>query len=182
MISRKHTFSNILPFLLLAVLIIVLVKSPVSIASSEVTRCKTAQQNLSSSVRSRDLRTRVDRIQAYQYMYQKLDIFVQRLENNNQPAAAELRQQTDSLGKQITKFKDDYETYDKSRSEVSKIVDCDKNRVAFDRALQNARDSRNVLHQDVVDIDDTLNTPIQTSIRNLYIDLLASAPTGVSNE
>lgn len=180
--SRKHTFLNILPFLLLAVLVIVLVKSPVSIASSEITRCKIAQQNLGSSVRSRDLRTRVDRIQAYQYMHQKLDIFVQRLENNDQPGAAELRQQTDSLGKQINKFSDDYETYDKSRSEVSKLVDCDKNSLAFDRALQNARDSRSVLHQDVVDIDDTLNSPIQTSIRNLYTNLLASAPTGVSGE
>ena len=45
-------------------------------------------------------------------MHQKLDIFVQRLENNDQPGAAELRQQTDSLGKQINKFSDDYETYD----------------------------------------------------------------------
>jgi len=115
-------------------------------------------------------------------MYQKLDIFVQRLENNDQPGAKDLRAKTTELGTQITKFRDDYEAYDKNRDKVTKIDNCSKNIVSFDRALQNARDSRAVVHQDVVDLDEMLSSSVQNSIRNLYTEILASSPSGVSDE
>lgn len=121
-------------------------------------------------------------MQAYQYMYQKLDIFVQRLENNDQPGVKDLRTKTNNLGTQIAKFRDDYETYDKNRDLVSKIDNCSKNKTSFDRALQNARDSRAVVHEDVVSLDDMLSGSIQNSIRDLYTELLASSPSGASNE
>ncbi len=151
-------------------------------ASSEPGSCKLVQQNLDGGIRSNDLRTRVNRMQAYQYMHQKLDIFVQRLENNDQPGAKDLRTKTDDLGMQITKFRDDYETYDKSRDKVTKIEDCSKNTLSFDRALQNARDSRAVVHEDVVNLDDMLSSSVQNSLRDLYTELLSSSPAGVSSE
>ncbi|MCB9822926.1 hypothetical protein H6800_01470 [Candidatus Nomurabacteria bacterium] len=181
--SRSNILVSNLCFVVLFVILISLFLLPSkSRASSEISGCKIAQQNLGASIRSNDLRTRVNRMQAYQYMYQKLDIFVQRLENNGQPGAKDLRAKTDELGTQITKFRDDYEAYDKDRDKVTKIENCTKNSIAFDRALQNARNSRAVVHEDVVNLDEMLSGPIQNSIRNLYTELLASSPAGVSNE
>lgn len=181
--SQKNSYINTTPAIVLSIMLLVALLMPFkSTSATEVSRCKIVQQNLSGHIRSNDLRTRVNRMQAYQYMHQKLDIFVQRLENNNQPGAGDLRRQSDELGKKIDKFRADYETYDINREKLSKLDNCSKNSVSFDRALQTVRNSRATVHQDVIELDEKLNSSVQASVRDLYTDLLASSPTGVSNE
>jgi uncharacterized coiled-coil DUF342 family protein len=181
---KIKNIKNLYLIILIAIILAIpfFIKTNPLSAASEPSRCKIAQQNLNGNVRDRDLRTRVDRLQAYQYMHKKLDIFVQRLENNDQLMSAELRQQVDDLGNQIDQFKNDYEAYDSARDGVTEIVKCDKDTVKFDRAMQKARQARDVLHQDIIEIDQTLNSPIKNSITSLYTQLLASSPSGASSE
>jgi hypothetical protein len=80
-------------------------------------RCTYAQRYLNETLKPRDLKARVDRLQAYRYIYQRLDVFAARLERNNQQGAAEFRQSLDQFAKKTEAFKKNYEQYD-STSEI----------------------------------------------------------------
>lgn len=133
-----------------------------------VASCRRAQQYINNIQKPRDLRGRVDRLQAYRYIYQRLDGFVIRLERNNQFQAKEMRTSLDSLYKQINVFKDDYETYDEARDKVATFNDCQKNNQQFTDALQLARQKRQIVHDDITSLDATLTPKIKTQLDNLH--------------
>lgn len=144
--------------------------------------CSVAQDNLRGPVRSTDLQTRVSRLQAYQYIHQRLDVFTQRLENNNQPYAAELRTKTDKLDTLVKAFKADYESYDTKRSAVASLKNCGNNQPEFMKKLESARQSRAVVSRDVAEIEALLSADVKTDISSLYGQLLVGGTSGGDHE
>lgn len=141
-------------------------------------RCALAQDYLGRIQKKRDLQARVDRLQAYQYIASRMDVFVTRLEKNNQPMAGELRGSVKKLNTEIKSFKVDYEAYDKSREEVVKVKDCRNNLSAFQARLDDARAKREVVHNDVIAIQDLLNPETRDQLSTLYTSLLATSKSG----
>ena len=133
------------------------------------TRCERAQRNLQGPVRDSDIRTRVDRLQAYRYISKRMDIFTQRLEHNNQPDAKEMRAQVTQLDASIDRFAADYETYDAMRDSLAQMPDCGKNPDLFQTRLGDVRQARTSLNQDVATIHSTLDT----NFRNQLSDIVA---------
>lgn len=144
-------------------------------------RCGVAQQKLAGPVRSRDLRTRVDRMQAYLYVHERLDIFTQRLENNNQPSAEQMRTLTSELNVLISTFKNDYEVYDQARTAVATLKNCSKNTEDFSTSLEFARTTRKKVNEDVVAINLLLSGPVTTTMNELLTTLKAEETSEVSN-
>lgn len=161
---------------------VVLAQAGPSETSNYAQQCQVAQGNLNSSVKNHDLRSRVYRVQAYQYIHQRLDIFTQRLENNNQAHAADLRTQTDQLQTDITTLTVDYEAYDSARDAVALLKDCRNNQLQFTKKLADMRTKRQKLNDDVVRIDSLLGTSIHADISDLYNQLLITGTSGVNNE
>jgi hypothetical protein len=152
-------------------------------AQQTVVSCQRAQNYLKNIQKPRDLRGRVDRLQAYRYIYQRLNVFVIRLEKNDQYNARELRESLDTFNEQITVFKDDYELYDRARDDVSHIENCQKNNQQFTAALSSARQKRQLVHEDVLKLDMTLSPQVSTQLDQLYQHLLVGGPnSGASNE
>lgn len=120
---------------------------------------------MNDSLRRRDLRGRVDRLQAYRYMHERLDIYVARLEFNNQPGAAALRTSTTNLDAAITTFKDNYETYDKARDEVVSLQDCEGNYAEFRTRLNGARVKRQQVNASIESIDRLLKDTIAPQLQ-----------------
>jgi len=145
------------------------------------TRCRIAQQNLRGTVRDQDIRTRVSRFQAYQFIYKRLDVFVQRLENNNQRGAADLRQEVNQLKQAIDDFKSDYEDYDQARVTVTKLQNCSDNLPEFTSLMQDARQKRRRVNTDVLTIDKILDPSIKNKITDLYNNLLESESSEGTN-
>lgn len=137
-------------------------------------RCQLAQKYLKESQRSRDLRARVDRLQAYRYIYQRLDMFTKRLERNSQPQATELRATLNELNKQIETFKSTYEQYDQARDAVSNLPNCRSNIVGFQAKLTTAREKRQEVAVAVVKTEEVLNPRAKSQLDVLYQTLLSA--------
>ena len=125
-------------------------------------RCYLAQNYIKNIQKPRDLRARVDRLQAYRYVFQRMEVFTRRLEINNQPQARELRKTLSELDIQIEKFKQDYEKYDQTREDITNIFSCQNNIAKFQLALEKLRTERSQVNKDVNNIKELLN-PIMTS-------------------
>ena len=151
-------------------------------ARQTVASCQRAQNYLKNIQKPRDLRGRVDRLQAYRYIYQRLNVFVNRLEKNDQYKARELRASLDTFNEQITVFKDNYEVYDKARDEVSQIENCQKNNQQFTAALGSARQKRQLVHEDVLKLDMTLSPQVSTQLDQLYQHFLVGGSNGGSSD
>lgn len=137
-------------------------------------RCGRAQRNLRGPVRDQDIRTRVDRLQAYRYISRRLDIFTQRLENNDQPSAQELRQQVSQLDESIDEFAASYETYDGMRDSLSRMANCGDNAELFQTRLSDVRQARSAVNTDVAKIHTTLDTNVRNQISDLISKLEAN--------
>lgn len=137
-------------------------------------RCEGAQSTLRTSVRSRDLHTRVDRLQAYRYIEKNLDAFTQRLENNDQPEAEQFRELTTQLATLIDQFTNNYEEYDAARDSVSDIEGCRGNFEAFQKNLYDAREKRAKVSADVADIHSLLDSDVRNQLSTLLETLQQS--------
>lgn len=135
-----------------------------STSSDYELRCEGAQSTLRTSVRNRDLHTRVDRLQAYRYIEKNLDAFTQRLENNNQPQAEQLRELTTQLDMLIEQFTANYEDYDVARDSVSDIKGCRGNFENFQKNLYDARAKRAEVATDVSDVHSLLDSDVRNQL------------------
>jgi hypothetical protein len=122
--------------------------------------CEATQRYLKNIQKPRDVRTRVDRLQAYRYIYQRLDVFTRRVERNNQPNAKNLRANVDRFYDATEAFRLNYETYDDAREDVVLVEDCSENSEDFAERLRIAREKRSIIAQDVA----LLKSIIQTNI------------------
>ncbi len=145
-------------------------------------RCALAQNYLDTIQKPRDLRTRVDRLQAYLYIYQRFDMFTARLERNTQPGAAQMRTTLNSLNRNIEAFKNNYESYDEAREAVVAEKDCRNNINEFQSKLQTARARRQAVHDTVVRIEKIFEPTITGQLDTLYTELLEPSQTNGSNE
>lgn len=136
-------------------------------------RCKVAQQYLKNVQRTNDLRARVDRLQAYQYINQRLDLFVTRLEKNSQPMADQLRSELDNMQEITDDFKRHYEAYDEARDQVVNLEDCSNKVARFQELLLAARDKRTAVYKDVVQIQNAQSGLLQ-QLEALNSELKAS--------
>ena len=141
-------------------------------AGAVVERCMLAQNYIKNIQKPRDLKARVDRLQAYRYIYQRIDIFTRRLEKNNQPEASNLRATLNDFNKIIDSFKNDYESYDYAREQLTEIKNCRNNFAAFETALANARVKRSAVNEDITAIDTLLNPKLSSQMEILYQKLL----------
>lgn len=147
-----------------------------SSASDEqiIQRCRQSQAYLNSTVRRQDLRSRVDRLQAYRYMQQRLDVYVARLEFNNQPEADNLRASTTTLTNAITSFKSSYEAYDSARDEVANLDDCEGNYTEFRARLNAARAQRQQVNADIATLDSILKDTITPQLQTAATEISAA--------
>lgn len=145
-------------------------------------RCGLAQSYLKNVQRPRDLRARVDRLQAYRYIYQRVEVFVIRLEKNSQPSAKELRAQLDELQRATDSFKNDYEQYDQSREELANMKDCQKEINQFQAKLQVTRAQRQKVYEDVARVQDILSPEITTQLQTLHETFQATEKTRANND
>lgn len=165
----------------LGISIVVFTQNKTSAQSADIsTQCKVAQANLSGPVKKQDLKTRVYRVQAYQYIYDRLDTFVQRLENNNQPEADTLREQANILKDQIKLFENDYESYNTARDNTASLKDCSKHPTQFSQKLTDMRAKRQQIDSEVSSIDGLLGTTVKSRIADLYTQLLATGTSGAA--
>lgn len=145
-------------------------------------RCELSQRYLKDTLKPRDLRTRVNRLQAYQYIYQRLDILVVRLEHNHQVGSVELRTQMNEFSKSIDQFKSQYETYDLSREVVSKYKNCRQNPDEFLKKVDLMRQSRQKLNSDIKEIQDILAVKFKLSLEQLGDSFTVTPATEMPNE
>lgn len=145
-------------------------------------RCSIAQGQLGGTIKAQDLKTRVYRVQAYQYIHKRLDIFTQRLEHNDQPHAFDLRAQTNQLDASITALAADYESYDAAREAVASLKNCANNQQNFVSLLDTMRAKRQKVNDDISSIDGLLGISVRGNISDLYSKLLVTGTTGVSSE
>ena len=150
--------------------------------ASSASRCNVAQNNLKNIQRPRDLQGRVDRLQAYRYIYHRIDSFVIRLERNQQPEVADLRASLVRLNDSIEQFKNDYETYDAARESVTKLSDCQENLSEFNTRLLSARQMRTKVNEDVQLIQSILSSSVKNQIDSVYQQLLISGNSEASRE
>jgi TolA-binding protein len=144
-------------------------------------RCRISQSFITTTIRPRDLRARVNRLQAYRYIYSRLDTFVQRLEHNDQSYATELRADLNQLSDKIERFKEDYEVYDQARQNVINQNECSKNFTTFQEKLEIARVNRQQVGTDVAEIQSILET-IKGRVVQLRQELLATGQSEAASE
>ncbi len=162
---------------LIAIGVVVHAQSTEANQDAAAQRCERAQYYIKSNIQPRDLRTRVDRLQTYQYIYQRLDTFVKRLEHNQQPLTSELRAQLNTIRQSTDSFKTNYETYDNARDQVTKLSNCKENITEFQNRLADARMKRQKVNEDVVTLQKDFSTT-KTQLESLYDQLLASDKSG----
>ena len=126
--------------------------------------CINAQSYINQTVRKNDLRTRVDRLQLYEYNHQYLDLLTTRLENNSQPQAQQMRDLVDGYKSKIDGFKAKYEEYDSKRDKLAGIGDCQNNTAEFAELLQQARSARQKVATSVKDLKEYADS---TSVKRL---------------
>lgn len=136
-------------------------------------RCVRAQNNLKGPVRERDIRTRVDRLQAYRYIEKRLDIFTQRLEYNNQPGAQGLRTQVQALELATSTFAANYEAYDARRDALAAMPDCGKRPQVFQTQLNDLRHLRATINQDVLNIQNSIDSNVRNELSSVITQLEA---------
>jgi hypothetical protein len=141
-------------------------------------QCLFSQDYLKSTLKPRDLRARVDRLQAYRYIYQRLDIYVSRLERNNQPGAKELRASLNDLHTKTEEFKNAYETYDATRELSSKYQGCNKSPDQFLKSIDSTRMARQNVNAKVVELKNLLDLNIKHQLEVLYQQQLETSKTG----
>lgn len=169
---KPFTKTALLALLIAAPLLAVASLSAAAQTSSDYElRCERAQSTLRTTVRNRDLRTRVDRLQAYKYIEKNLDALTQRLENNDQPHAEEFGELTTQLIALIGQFTDDYEKYDTARDSVSDITGCRGNFNAFQKNLYDAREKRAKVSAGVTDIRNLLDSGVRNQLSTLLESL-----------
>ena len=131
-------------------------------------QCSQSQRYLKETLKPRDLRARVDRLQAYRYIYQRIDIYVERLEKNNQNGAKELRVSVNKLLEKIDEFKNTYETYDTTRELAANFQNCSKTPGQFIKSIDASRIERQKLANLITDINQILEKDINDQLQNLY--------------
>ncbi len=144
-------------------------------------QCGLAQDYFDATLKPRDLRARVDRLQAYRYIFQRLDIYVGRLERNNQPGAAELRTHLNEFSKQTEAFKNSYETYDSTRELAATYKNCSSDPETFLKRVNAARVERQNVHTSVESLDILLNQTIKNQLELLHQDQLLENKTEGGN-
>lgn len=145
-------------------------------------RCSLTQNYLKNIQKPRDLRARVDRLQAYRYIYQRLDVFVVRLEKNGQPLATELRTQLEEYSKKTEQFKNNYETYDSARENLATMKDCKNSIEKFQQQLQLVRQYRQKVHEDVLTIQDLLSPTLSGQLETLRSALQSTEKTRANDD
>ncbi len=172
---------RLLPIIALLILSI-LVPAARAQELDQASRCVLAQNNLKNIQRPRDLEGRVDRLQAYQYIYDKIDTFVVRLERNQQPQSADLRASLVRLKGTIEDFKNDYEKYDAARDSVTKLSNCAQNTDEFNVRLQSARQARIKVNEDIQLIESILGSSVKNQVDSLYRQLRITTKNEVNRE
>lgn len=143
--------------------------------STAAERCSLSQSYLKNIQKNRDLHARVDRLQAYQYIYQRMDVFVRRLERNGQPQAVEMRATLDQLTKDLDSFKKHYEEYDQSRESTTAVVNCKNKLPEFQDKLDQARSKRAVLQNDLTEIQKLLDPILKTQLQTVQSSVLSDS-------
>lgn len=172
-------------FLILSLFLLpsaIFAQSELADQQSPAQRCVLSQNYLKNIQKSRDLRARVDRLQAYRYIYQRLDIFVIRLEKNNQPDAVELRNILDDFAQTTEEFKDNYEQYDVARDNVAAMKSCADNLEDFQEKLSKAREERQKVSENVRHIHDILSIDTLRQLEDLHAQLSEDKKQDVENE
>lgn len=149
--------------------------------SEAAERCALSQSYLKKIQKNRDLHARVDRLQAYQYIYQRIDVFVRRLERNSQPQAAEMRATLDQLTNQLESFKKYYEEYDQAREATANVVNCKNKLAEFQSKLTIARSKRETLQNELLEIQKTLDPVLKTQLETVQ-NAVFSDSMGVKND
>lgn len=171
-------FSNLV-FALFAVVIIgvaVFLATPTSetaaATNDEISRyCQQSQNYLRTTIRQRDLRARVDRLQTYRYIAGRLDIFTKRLEQHSQPRAQTMRSLTTQFTRQVDDFKFRYESYDRARDELGEMSNCDQSPHTFNKYLSTARSRLKSVEQSIKNIDNMLTDDIPGDLQTLQTSL-----------
>lgn len=136
-------------------------------------RCKQAQTYLQNTLRLNDLRGRVNRLQVYEYLYLQFEALSTRLENNNQPQAASFKKQTEAYRETVDSFIKNYENYDHDRDELAQLKDCQKNPVAFKKALVQMRVKRELVAKDIAKLQEHLTSEFPSQLTTLQESLLS---------
>lgn len=160
--------------IILVVGIVFLGSSQLTLAASRAEtaeHCQKAQDYLQTTIKPRDIKGRVDRLQAYQYIYQELDGFARRLENNHQTGAKALRTELSTYDKLIERFKIDYEIYDQSRDATVRISNCQKNVDDFIIRLKATRDARAQLTDDITVLTKSINSGLLGQLKLIQKEL-----------
>lgn len=144
--------------------------SPGGVVTPDVVsqQCSLSQSYLNRTLKPRDLKSRVDRLQAYRYIFQRLDIYVSRLERNNQSGAKELRANLDDLKNKTEQFKNLYETYDATRELSAKYQECEKSPEQFLKNIDATRVERQNVNAKIIEIQNLLDQTIKKQLENLY--------------
>jgi glutamyl-tRNA reductase len=175
-----------IPLYLIATILLlpntVFAQSSIIKQQSPADRCAISQNYLKDIQKPRDLRARVDRLQAYRYIHQRLTVFVVRLEKNSQPNAEKMRTAINSLAEAIEQFKDNYELYDGAREKLVTVKNCADNIEDFQDQLSKTRDARLKVSQDVVRVQELLSGDIMEYLKDLQQQLSVSEKEGDGDE
>lgn len=133
--------------------------------------CQQAQAYLKNDLKNKDLKTRVDRLRAYQYIQKRIDHFVSRLERHRQPNATEMRLIVSQLDLAITSFKVNYEAYDAAREKLSNLNDCSSKVAEFRKLLDDARAQLKKVRQSTDSIETLINERFMTGLDQLEVAL-----------
>lgn len=148
---------KLVPSLLVAMLLAVAIFSmSANINAQANTTCFNAQSYINNTLRDNDLRSRVDRLQLYEFMYSNLKTLSDRLDTNKQPQAAQMNKLVNRLRNKIDDFKSNYEAYDSARDRVGKLKNCNSNQADFESLLLNAQNKRGVVAKDVTSLHEIL--------------------------
>lgn len=145
-----------------------------------VSRCENAQAYLNKDLREKDLRARVDRVRAYEYVYQELNALTLRLEHNEQYSAQNMRDQMTAFQKNINQLKTSYEEYDSSRDNLARLSDCADNPQKFTELLSIMRRERKTVEQQITVIRNFLATNMSNQLEDTYYNFLKSSASGGS--
>lgn len=119
--------------------------------------CQQSQAYLKNDLKNRDLKTRVDRLRAYQHIQKRVDHFVSRLEKHRQPNATEMRLIVSQLDLAITSFKVNYEAYDAVREKLANLSDCSGRVSEFRELLSSSRTELRKVRQSADSIETLIN-------------------------
>lgn len=143
-----------------------------------VARCENAQAYLNKDLREKDLRARVDRVQAYEYVYQDLNMLALRLERNKQYSAKQMREQMTAFQQKISQLKVSYEKYDYSRDALAQLRDCTKNPQKFNELLTVMRRNRKEVEKQTIAIRTFLLANMSNQLEDTYDNFLKTSASG----